>query len=657
MDKQLINTQQQNEYIESLVRKLGEKNRPGLAKGIKQVASFWTDKDGTREDFKVFCENHFITSAKDKFAVFKKISRNFEILHGNLNTINLVLKEPLHLEMGKIMPVDMMFGSYSPESHLEEDFFENKIAFYILLNFPHYSFSEKLKEGEKWTMNEWAMARLGDKYSSRVPAILLQQYADVLTKADAYISDYNIYAGKLVTDDFKSIFPEDLKLISHWGLRDELKSNYKAENGFQKQQMIYTVMRRIILQEIPAEVVNSDRYTWNPDANTLYLDRKKMAYTPEPDTRYNYLLQTFRTNLLLDPYYPEYSTYIKRKFDAEMEMPVEQVEKLFIELLSSPQVLKVAALIKQRLKRDLEPFDIWYNGFKPEVTIDEKYLDKIVKKKYPDKNTFEKKLPDILMNLGFEKDTASDIASKVTVNAARGAGHAWGAEQRTDKSYLRTRFEKDGMNYQGYNVAMHEFGHNVEQTISLHNVDEYLMHGVPNIAFTEALAFIFQKRDLKVLGVEQINDLKEHLLALKIFWSGYEIMGVSLVDIYVWKWLYEHKNTNAEELKQAVLRISREVWNAYFAPVFGQKDEILLAIYSHMIDYPLYLSAYPIGHLIDFQIEQYIKGKNFAHEIQRMYSTGCVLPNIWMDKAVGAGVSCKPLLKAVEEAINCISGQ
>jgi hypothetical protein len=31
-----------------------------------------------------------------------------------------------------------------------------------------------------------------------------------------------------------------------------------------------------------------------------------------------------------------------------------------------------------------------------------------------------------------------------------------------------------------------------------------------------------------------------------------------------------------------------------------------------MIAYPLYLSAYPLGRLIEFQIEQYIKGKNLA---------------------------------------------
>ena len=47
-----------------------------------------------------------------------------------------------------------------------------------------------------------------------------------------------------------------------------------------------------------------------------------------------------------------------------MEIPLEDVEALFTTYLSSPEVQKVAEVIKKRLGRDLEPFDIWYDGFK-----------------------------------------------------------------------------------------------------------------------------------------------------------------------------------------------------------------------------------------------------------------------------------------------------
>jgi hypothetical protein len=72
-------------------------------------------------------------------------------------------------------------------------------------------------------------------------------------------------------------------------------------------------------------------------------------------------------------------------------------------------------------------------------------------------------------------------------------------------------------------------------------------------------------------------------------WSMYEICGVSMLDISVWKWMYAHPNATAGELQEAVIRLSKEIWNKYYAPVFGVKDETVLAIYSHMIGYPFRL--------------------------------------------------------------------
>jgi oligoendopeptidase F len=283
------------------------------------------------------------------------------------------------------------------------------------------------------------------------------------------------------------------------------------------------------------------------------------------------------------------------------------------------------------------------------VNTDE--LDKIIEKKYPNSNAFQKDIPNILIKLGFKPDKAEYIASKIQTDAGRGAGHAWGAEIKGDKARLRTRIGEKGMNYQGFNVAMHELGHCVEQTISLYDIDYYMLKGVPNTAFTEALAFIFQGRDLDMLGIKNNQTDKSELMALDIFWSNYEIMGVSLVDMNVWKWLYQHPDATKEELKEAVIKIAKEIWNKYYADVFGVKDQPILAIYSHMINFPLYLSAYPIGYLINFQIEKYMEGKNFADEVMRIYSKGRLIPQLWMKEAVGEELSNKPLLEAVDKAL------
>ena len=197
----------------------------------------------------------------------------------------------------------------------------------------------------------------------------------------------------------------------------------------------------------------------------------------------------------------------------------------------------------------------------------------------------------------------------------------------------------------------------MEQTISLYNMDYYVLHGVPNTAFTEALAFLFQQRDLQILGMDSRNDNTKYLMALDNLWMNYEIMGVSLVDMRVWKWLYENPGATAAQLREKVVSTAIDVWNSYYAPVFGVKDSPIRAIYSHMIDNPLYLSNYPVGHLIDFQLDQYIQGKNFADEAIRIYSAGRLIPQLWMKNAVGSEISIKPLLDATDAGLKKLSVQ
>lgn len=625
-----------------LTEKFGEAEKFRIEKGTAQVALFWKEEDGTADDFSQFCLDNFV-AGDALYVLFQKLERNYEILIGLYNKMNVALMFPIHVDDGDtITPVDMMFGSYSPAAHLEEDFFANKIAFISLLNFPHYTLDEKNNMGMSWDEKQWAYARMGDMYSSRVPAELTLAQSKVTTEADAYISDYNIYMGKLRDDKNVQYFPEEMKLISHWGLRDELKSHYGQADGLDKQKIIYQVMKRIINQEIPQQVINKNDFIWNPFTNTLSKDGKETAVEREEDVRYEHLRRNFIAVKNIDQYYPYYPTYIERKFEGEMQMPQENVEKLFVEFVSSPEIREIGKLISQRLDRSLEPFDIWYDGFKSRSGTSESDLDKMVMARYPGVEAFRKGIADILIKLDFPKSSAEFIASRIKVDGARGAGHAWGAAMKDDYARLRTRATATGMDYKGFNIAMHELGHNVEQTITLHDVSYYFMNGVPNTAFTEALAFMFQKRDMTILGLKRAD---ENLEALDLAWSLYEIMGVSLVDMNLWKWLYANPEASPAEIRKATVRIAKDIWNQYYADVFGMKDQEILAIYSHMIDYPLYLSAYPVGHLVEFQLEEAIKGKPFGQEILRIFASGNLTPDVWMKKNTGNVLANTYLLK------------
>jgi hypothetical protein len=73
-----------------------------------------------------------------------------------------------------------------------------------------------------------------------------------------------------------------------------------------------------------------------------------------------------------------------------------------------------------------------------------------------------------------------------------------------------------------------------------------------------------------------------------------------------------------------------------------------------MIDNPLYLSAYPLGHLIDFQIEKQLEGKDFADEVMRIYTKGRIIPQLWMQHAVGNSIAIEPTLEASEKALKAV---
>lgn len=615
-----------------------------IERGVRQAAKLRQPQDGNEEAFIRFCQEHYIADVREKEEVFLKISNYLEAIYGHFNEMTLQLQRTLHEAGDTVLGIDERFAAYNPSTHFSDDLYANKIAFIIALNFPELSLEEKEALGTDRLA--WAYARLGDLFASRIPAHLQQACSEASSDADAYISAYNIYAGHLLDKENRPVFPEAPVLLAHWNLRDEIKANYsKGQDGLNRQRTIHEAMKRIISQEIPVEAINSDDCDWNPFTNTLYRAGAPVPGTAENTVRYEKLLNNFKALRAIDEHAG--NTYIERNFSDDMEISVEDAEALFHAYLSAPELKKAGKMIAARLERKLEAFDIWYDGFKPRSSLDEARLSEQTRKLYPDAVAMEKHLPAILMKLGFSRERSLYIAGKVAVDAARGSGHAWGAAMKGQKSHLRTRIPSGGMDYKGYNIAVHEFGHNVEQTLSLYDVDYYLLNGVPNTAFTEALAFVFQKRDLELLGIKNRDSRKEAFDILDKAWSMYEICGVSMLDIAVWKWLYANPGTSPEELKEATVRLSKEIWNEYFAPVFGIKDETILAVYSHMISYPLYLSAYAFGQIIEFQLENHLNDKDFASEVERIYRLGRLTPKQWMLQATGKSLSAEALLLAL----------
>ncbi len=643
-----------------LIAKFGEPRRSRIEQGVDQVAALWRESDGDLADFG---RAQFIPDEGVLDATFTRLEVVNEQLDGHLNEMLRELKQGTDLDLGPLLPVDPLLSSLDPSAHLSEDLFRSKVAFSVLLNFPVVPLQSKLSDGEKYSRRRWAEVRLADRFASRIPSEVRQEIAQASSDTDLYVAQYNLWMHHLIAPGGRRPFAKGLRLISHWNLRDELKADYADPNGLEKQRLILQAMERIVTQTIPVAVIDNPAVDWEPESNTVKpapaeeveeggQKRALDSSSPEPNIRYAKLLAHYQAARKADPYSPTAPTAIARKFEVERELPEQRVTAMLTEILSSPLVPRVAALIEKRLSRKLAPQDLWYNGFQSRSKFPEKQLDAMTRKKYPTPQAFAADIPRILQKLSFSKGQAQYLHAHIVVDPSRGAGHALPSQRRGDFPHLRTRVEKGGMDYKGYNIAVHELGHNVEQVFSLYQVDHTLLAGVPNNAFTEALAFVFQARDLELLGLSKLDPEAEQMRVLNDFWQTWEIAGVALVDLAVWHWMYEHPSATPERLKEAVVQIAKDHWNRFYLPVLGEKDSVLLGIYSHMIAYPLYLADYPLGHLIAFQIEEHLKtNKALGAEFERMAKFGRVTPDLWMIHATGAPVGTGPLLRATEQAM------
>ena len=449
-----------NEAIARLEKELtaryGEAMRPRLSRSLKQAAQFWRPEDGDPAAFETFARASFAGDEAVREALFSRCEFAMESLDGHMLEINRDFRRQSDLDLGPVYPFDEALAGYDPAAHVVDDFFGNKLAFTVLLNFPLTSLPERIAQGHSWSRRQWAETRLAERFSKRIPAEVNLAIGRAAAEAAQYIAEYNIWMHHLVDAGGKRLFPPKLRLLSHWNLRDEIKADYADPEGLAKQRTIARVFERIATQTIPAAVVNNPGVDWNPDTNDVRpaaardsdAEKRLSPDTPlggkEPDTRYAMLLSTFRAARRADPYSPTAPTMIARRFEENRQIPEERFRRMLEQVLSSPLVPRVAKLIEKRLGRRLEPFDIWYSGFKPRGAYTEAELDAAVRKKYPTPEAYQKDIPNLLEKLGFSAERARYLASHIVVDPARGSGHAMGAARRGDTPICAPESRKTG---------------------------------------------------------------------------------------------------------------------------------------------------------------------------------------------------------------------
>jgi hypothetical protein len=507
-----------------------------------------------------------------------------------------------------------------------------------------------LRCGESWSTEEWAAARVAQQFGPRIPASLADHARQVGHRATDFVNRFHIPVGTMVDAKGRRWFEPDRALLAHWLVREEIKAGYGDPDGLDKQRALMWVMARHISGTVPTAVMErTSTEAWDPQRNTV--GGKAVEAAVNGPVRYQHWLAQRELAAQFDAHYPEAPTAIARKFDLHREISESHVERLLIDLLEHPVRRRLAAFLRARLQRPLEPHDIYFDDVGSTTPAAE--LNALVRKQFADECEFERKLPQVLLTLGFSAEDAEFFGSKIKVEIAKGSGHAMRPLLTEYGAWLRTNRLKDELGWDGFDTAMHELGHNLEQICSTYLAPRPALRNVPNTACTEAFAFLYQGLARRVLGIHDDSGAQaaQDTDAVATMLAACQIAGPSLVELYAWRWLYANPGATPEALRNAVLKIAGDVWERHYQQDFGRDSYGVLAAYQHMIAHPLYLADYTLGHIISHQIRAHMRGKDLASETKRICSLGRFTPELWMKRAVGHGVSVQPLASEANDAL------
>lgn len=637
--------------IAGLVQKHGAGQEQRIREGVLRVANRWNEDDGDQAAFDEFCMDWFVSDPQDLTRLLDRFEIMLSSVGGHLGEIRRTLRRWSDLRGDDFPGLDDMMATFDPSPDLSDQFYRQKLAFVAMLNFPRPDLATMIEEGAEWSVDDWASVRIGKAFGPRIPAEVNDLARELGHRASQWVAGFHVPVGHMIDENGRTWFEDDRRLLAHWIIREEVRAGFNDPEGLPCQRALMWVMRRQIDGTIPQAVMDGSTAQWDPKANTL--DGKDPGPLVGP-VRYERWLDNFHIAQAYDEHHPEHPTAIARKFELAREMPEDEVEALMISLLEAPVRRRLAELLRSILKRPLEAHDIYFDEITSDRSAEE--LNRLVRERIGDHEGMQAKLPDILRGLGFPEADADFLGTRVQVEIARGSGHAMRPAMPEYNAWLRTGSLPDELGWDGFDTAMHELGHNLEQLISTHWVPRPALRNVPNTACTEAFAFLYQSKAMEVLGLEPEADAPEQWAvdSIQTMLAACQIAGPALVDLYAWRWLYANPECTAEQFRDQVIVIAGDLWDRFYAEDFGEDPYHILAAYQHMVAHALYLPDYVIGHVQSQQIGAYMRGRDLAAETRRICSIGRLTPDLWTKTAVGSPISVEPMIKDVEAALDAM---
>jgi len=626
--------------LEALTKLHGSKFSTDIARGLTFCRKVWDFKKADEKGFTEFCLKHYCPPGKDRTNLLRRLDELLHLSSGSLGMISKVARLGLDIADEPLTPTDELLASFSPDTHLLEDYRTFNIAALVQLNFGTDELTPpKTREG-------WAARRLANIGREVVPAGLLIEKSKVRTEVDSFVNGFNLHLDQIAYTDPSVKFPKNTIQVSHWGLRDYMTTLNGEKHAAAKQHAIRDLMRRVVDGEIPVQIINNPKAFWKQNGNTVQIEGKSEPARMMGPLRWEYFKRIYDVERKIDPY-TRYGNMIDNKFKHEREIPEECIVNILKGILSAPVAQGVAQYVASCLERPIEPQDIYFKNFHSKIS--KKPLRFDIQKRYPHAEALTKAIPAILIKLGFEKRRAEFIGSKIRVDNSRSAGHASPPCAPFDLQLLRVRIDKKGINEMEFSTFMHELGHCVEGVLTSYEMDYSSLWSVPNTAFTEGFAFTFQDRSDFILGREAAED--NDVTTLLRFWEAYGIAGPALAEIQLFHWLYKNPKATPAAIHKEIRSIGDEIYRQYYARLFGPEGYGLVSVYSHMLWCYFYLADYPLGYVIAYQVRKHLQNKNLGEEMERMCQLGAIYPEQWMKASVGQAISVNPLLDDTKAAL------
>jgi hypothetical protein len=136
--------------------------------GCLHIAALWNPKiDGDEFEYEKFCMDNFVNDTAMRMSLYNTVAEYSRSIFGHQKAMEYELSAVRDRGGRGQNWFDNTYARYNPMRYYVDNFYENKLAFAVALNFPYVNWREKEKANVNY--QQWKYYRLGDMFISRQP--------------------------------------------------------------------------------------------------------------------------------------------------------------------------------------------------------------------------------------------------------------------------------------------------------------------------------------------------------------------------------------------------------------------------------------------------------------------------------------------------------